>query len=163
MIAPIICFHNADEENGFLSNWFMSPFSSGSIDYSSVEQYMMHQKALVFHDFDIAKKIISQSDANEIKKLGRAVSNYNETVWNGIRQIVVYQGLLMKFRQNSELKKALIETGSAILAECAVNDHIWGIGLGMNDSKRFDLDFWNGQNLLGFSLMEARQELGVEL
>ena len=33
----IICFHNPDEENGYLSNWFHSDFSIDEIEFSSME------------------------------------------------------------------------------------------------------------------------------
>ena len=35
---PVICFHNADEENGYLSNWYPSAFTLKGIDFSSMEQ-----------------------------------------------------------------------------------------------------------------------------
>ena len=73
--------------------------------------------------------------------------------------IVVYEGLLEKFRQNSELQEKLLATGQKILAECAVRDVIWGIGLSMKDEKRFDMKEWKGQNLLGFSIMKVRDRL----
>ena len=44
----IICFHNPDEEYGFLSNWYHSEFIVSEIVFSSMEQYMMYQKAFVF-------------------------------------------------------------------------------------------------------------------
>lgn len=47
------------------------------------------------------------------------------------------------------------------MAECAVKDRIWGIGLLMRDERRFDMAQWRGQNLLGFSLMEVRSPLSV--
>ena len=28
----IICFHNPNEENGYLSNWYMSPFTALFLD-----------------------------------------------------------------------------------------------------------------------------------
>lgn len=45
------------------------------------------------------------------------------------------------------------------MAECAVQDKIWGIGLSMKDDRRYDMKEWQGQNLLGFSLMYVRREL----
>ena len=50
----IICFHNPDEENGYLSNWYLSQFSINGIQFSSMEQYMMYKKAVCFKDDDIA-------------------------------------------------------------------------------------------------------------
>jgi len=40
-----------------------------------------------------------------------------------------------------------------------VQDKIWGIGLSMKDERRLHLDKWQGQNLLGFSLMRVRSVL----
>jgi len=64
-----------------------------------------------------------------------------------------------KFKQNVELQKQLMETENCILAECAVQDKIWGIGLSMKDERRFDINEWKGQNLLGFAIMSVREKL----
>lgn len=87
------------------------------------------------------------------------MQNYNENYWNGVRQLIVYDGLQAKFSQNEELKKKLLDTKEAVLAECAVRDRIWGIGLSMTDGSRFDRDKWSGQNLLGYSLMMVREKI----
>ena len=153
----IICFHNPDETGGYLSNWYLSDFKVHDVQYTSMEQFMMHQKALTFHDAEIAAQILNTSDVGKIKALGRSVHNYNDIIWNGVRQIIVYQGLLAKFSQNQVLKEKLLETGDDILAECAVQDRIWGIGLSMKDPKRFQMEESQGSNLLGFSLMLVRE------
>ena len=155
----IRCFHNPDEENGYLSNWYLSEFKIDSIKFSSMEQYMMYKKAIVFDDTEIAKEILETTDVSKIKALGRQVLNYNDTYWNGVRQIIIYKGLLEKFSQNKDLKKRLLNTGNDILAECAVQDKIWGIGLSMKDVNRWDMEKWRGQNLLGFALMMVREDL----
>lgn len=159
-MRKIICFHNPDEANGYLSNWYLSDFCVNNIRYSSMEQYMMYQKALLFDDREMGEKILDTDNVGKIKALGRAVKNYEDILWNGLRQLIVYQGLLEKFQQNIELKEKLLATQNHILAECAVQDRIWGIGLSMKDERRFDLDKWQGQNLLGFSLMRVRAVLG---
>lgn len=155
----IICFHNPDEENGYLSNWYPVKFTVDSVAFSSMEQFMMYKKALYFGDYNIAKRILASNDVAYIKELGRLVSNYNESYWNGIRQIVVFEGLLAKFSQNESLKEQLKATNGSILAECAVKDRIWGIGLSMNDPNRLDINRWKGQNLLGYTLMMVRERL----
>lgn len=156
---PVICFHNVGEENGYLSNWYPSPFTLHGVDFSSMEQYMMYRKAICFGDDKIAAQILATEDVAEIKTLGRLVAGYDENLWNGVRQIVVYEGLLAKFSQNPELKERLKSSGSAVLAECAVKDRIWGIGLSMRDPDRFDRTKWKGQNLLGYALMMVREKL----
>lgn len=154
-----VCFHNPDEENGFLSNWYPSSFTLDGVDFSSMEQYMMYRKALCFGDTKTAEKILAVHDVAKIKVLGRQVSPYEESTWNGLRQLVVYEGLLAKFSQNEALKARLLATGDAVLAECAVHDCIWGIGLSMEDPGRRDKSKWRGQNLLGYTLMMVRERL----
>ena len=152
-------FHNPNEENGYMSNWWLSDFIIDNITFSSMEQYMMYQKAICFKDTNTAEKILKISDVAQIKALGRLVKNYDDNYWNGVRQIVVYEGLLAKFSQNDELKNQLIATDVAILAECAVQDRIWGIGLSMKDENRFARTKWKGQNLLGYALMKVRDKI----
>ena len=106
-MMEIICFHNPDEENGYLSNWYESKFIVDHVKFSSMEQFMMYQKAITFQDQTIAKEILQIKDSAKIKLMGRQVRNYNDHIWNGIRQIVVYEGLIAKFSQNEELKKQL--------------------------------------------------------
>ena len=158
-MMKVICFHNPEEINGYLSNWFLADFCVGDIRFSSMEQYMMYQKAVLFQDTDTAEEILKTSNVGKIKGLGCSVKNYVDAVWNGMRQTVVYEGLLEKFQQNEELKQKLLATKNHMLAECAVQDKIWGIGLSMKDERRFDLNEWQGQNLLGFALMRVREKL----
>ncbi len=157
----IVCFHNPDEENGYLSNWYNSYFRLDNVKFSSMEQYMMYKKAICFGDDKIAREILATDDVVRIKELGRLVSNYNDNIWNGKRQIIVYQGLIAKFAQNEELLHKLQQTGDAVLAECAIKDTIWGIGLSMSDPKRLEIEQWRGQNLLGYAIMMVREILSV--
>lgn len=158
-MREIICFHNPDEEYGWLSNWYLSDLNVDDVSFSSMEQYMMYEKAVTFEDFKTAEKILKTQNTAMIKQYGRQVANYNDIIWNGIRQIVVYNGLFAKFSQNKTLRENLGKTGSAVLAECAVKDRVWGIGLSMNDPNCFDMNKWNGQNLLGFTIMQVREQL----
>lgn len=40
-MMEVICFHNQEEINGYLSNWFLADFCVWDIRFSSMEQYMM--------------------------------------------------------------------------------------------------------------------------
>lgn len=155
----IICFHAPNEEYGYLSNWYISRFELDGITYTSMEQYMMYQKAITFDDKTVAQQILTTEDVIQVKALGRAVHNYNDTVWNGVRQIIVYKGLMAKFSQNEALKEKLLSTGNSILAEAARTDSVWGIGISIKDNARFDINKWKGKNLLGFALMQVRDSL----
>ena len=155
----IICFHNPSEDYGFLSNWYLSDFQIDGITFTSMEQYIMYKKAICFKDENIANQILAEKNVVKIKELGRLVSGYDEHIWNGVRQIIIYEGLLAKFSQNEFLKGRLLDTKNSILAECAVKDRIWGIGLSLTDPKRLIPSEWKGQNLLGYVLMMVRGRL----
>ncbi len=157
-----VFFHNPDEENAFLSNWYFSPFVIEGRRFTSLEQWMMWKKATVFGDAETALTILATDDFPTIKALGRRVTPYNNHVWNGLRQVVVYEGLLAKFRQNPDLRSKLLATGDAPLAECSEDDLIWGNGMRMTDPRRHDRTCWRGQNLMGYTLMAVREALKVE-
>ena len=142
-----------------MSNWFPSRFAVDGVAYSSLEQFMMHRKAHCFGGKAVDAQIMRTDDPAAIKKPGRLVSNYDNNHWNGVRQIVVYEGLLAKFSQNAEMAGFLKATGSSILAECSAGDRIWGNGLSMTDPVRLDRAKWTGQNLMGYTLMMVRDKL----
>ena len=98
-------------------------------------------------------------NAAEIKALGRAVQRFDDKIWIKVREEIVRRGVREKFRQNPELSEKLEKTGKEIIAECAVKDRIWGIGLSMKDENRFCIDKWRGQNLLGKILMQVRDDI----
>lgn len=155
----MICFHNPEEENGYLSNWYLSEFTVNGVTFSSMEQYMMYEKALLFQDQETVEKVLQTDNVAEIKALGRAVQHFDDKIWIKVREKIVYRGVLEKFRQNPELAEKLEKTGEEIIAECAVKDRIWGIGLSMKDENRLCIDKWKGQNLLGKILMQVREDI----
>ena len=120
---------------------------------------MMYEKAILFKDQTTAEKILQTDDVAEIKALGRTVQNFDDKIWTKEREGIVYNGVLEKFRQNPELAEKLEKTGEEIIAECAVKDRIWGIGLSMKDDDRLSIDKWRGQNLLGRILMRVREDI----
>ena len=159
MSTNIICFHNPDEPNGWLSNWHLSEFEVGGVKYTSLEQYMMHCKALMFGDTATASKIMATADVAAIKKLGRSVSPFDAVSWSTLGLLYVTDGLYAKYSQNPQLLRCLLGTGEALLVECAVRDHIWACGRSMNDPRRFNPTEWDGKNQLGYATMYVRAKL----
>ena len=120
---------------------------------------MMERKALLFGDKAAAEKIMQTQDQHTMQDLGRSVKPYVSQIWNGMKQIIVYRAVCAKFEQNPGLCRLLLSTGTAMLVECSHSDKVWGVGLGMYDANADDYTKWNGQNLLGFTLMAVREEL----
>ena len=158
----VVCFHLTTEPNGYLSNWYHSSFELEGNHYCCVEQYLMRTKALTFGDRNIAEQMIQTEDPAKMQQLGWQVSGYDDNIWAGMRQLVAFSALKAKFSQNSILRERLLTTGDAVLAECAVKDRIWGIGLGMQSQGIRELSKWPGRNLLGFTLMMVREQLREE-
>lgn len=142
-----------------LSQWWPCKFEEKNEVYFSAEQWMMAEKARLFNDGDALKKILKTFDNKEIKKIGREIKGFNEELWRFERSSIVKKGNLLKFSQNKDLKKYLISTEEKILVEASPYDEIWGVGLSRNDKKIRLPDNWKGLNLLGFILMEVRDEL----
>lgn len=103
----------------------------------------------------LLRKILATTDVAVIKVPGRQVKGYNDSYWNGVRQLLVYEGLKEKFAQNEDLKIQLLDMEDSILADCTVND-LMEIGLLMKDSNRLEPEKWRCQNLLGYALMMVR-------
>ncbi|MBQ6267836.1 MAG: NADAR family protein [Clostridia bacterium] len=152
-------YSEQDPETGYLSNWYPCRFTVDGMAFSSAEQYMMFRKAVAFHDEVQKAAILATDDPGKIKACGRKVQHFDPAVWNGIRQFVMLDALMAKFGQNEDLKRRLLATGDALLAECAPKDPVWGIGLHAQDPRCPDTKEWQGQNLLGFTLMTVREKL----
>lgn len=120
---------------------------------------MMAQKAKVFGDEEVMNQILAETDQMTIKRLGRLVKNYDDSVWTERRFQIVVEGNLAKFSQNEDLRHFLLSTGDKILVEASPKDTIWGIGFDEFAPEATNPALWNGENLLGFALMEVRDRL----
>lgn len=154
----IINFWRPFEENGFLSQWYKSPFEEDGIYFFNAEQYMMYRKAVLFNDEKTAARILRQSDPKKIKALGRGVKGFIEDIWDDYKYQIVVQGNLLKFGNNPDLLELLVNTGDAYLVETSPYDRVWGVG-----TKSTNINDWNGKNLLGMALMDVRHILCVSL
>lgn len=187
-----VCFWQEFKNHGYLSQWFSdadyntnhndlnynpqftgidlfderSTNANKTFTFHNCEQYMMFQKASLFKDVRIKQKIIQEHNPKNIKKLGREVKNFNNETWNKYKEFIIYQGNLLKFSANEDLKEKLLNTGNKVLIETSPFDSVYGVGLDYYgrdlNKQQFDVlnvDDWKGSNLLGFALMQVRDEL----
>lgn len=141
------------------SQWFPFEFQENGNIYKTAEHYMMAGKARLFNDHEILEQILKTETPNQAKSLGRKVRNFDPETWNEHKYEIVKQGNRLKFSQNEKFKEFLLSTDDKILVEASPYDKIWGIGMLESDAKAKDPTQWNGENLLGFALMEVRDEL----
>jgi ribA/ribD-fused uncharacterized protein len=147
------------QKSCFSQWWGGHPFVYEEIEYLTTEHWMMAQKARLFEDEKTLQKILVAKTAAEAKKLGREVQNFVENQWKKERFEIVKKGNLLKFGQHEDLKSFLLNTKDRILVEASPVDHIWGIALAADDPAASFPQKWKGLNLLGFALMEVRDEL----
>lgn len=141
------------------SQWWKEDFAVDIEEYCCMEQYMMAEKARLFGDNDIEDKIMQSKEPKEIKSLGRKVKNFDEKLWDKCKYSIVLNGNCAKFMQNKPLMDYLISTEDKILVEASPYDDIWGIKMSVDNNEIKNPLAWKGKNLLGFALMEVRNEL----
>jgi ribA/ribD-fused uncharacterized protein len=153
--------HTVKEEitKACFSQWFPFQFEENGIEYKTAEHYMMAGKAKLFNDNITLEEILKSDSPNQAKNLGRKVKNFDPKLWNEHKYEIVKQGNFLKFSQNEKFKEFLLSTNDKILVEASPYDTIWGIGMLETDTKAQEPSLWNGENLLGFALMEVRDLL----
>ena len=144
---------------GPFNQFHPSVFTVDGISYVCAEQYMHAGKARLFGDTAMAERIMRSDSPHEHKMMGGRVSGFDSEIWDAHKVGIVTTGNLAKFGQNAGLRRRLLDTGDAILAEANPKDFIWGIGLSVDDPAAQDPANWQGQNLLGKVLMQVRQTL----
>ena len=124
--------------------------------YNCCEQYMMFWKAMLFHDFEIARRIMAEKDPRLQQLLGREVRGFNNALWDRNSERIVYSGNKLKFDQHIDLRIRLVGTYPLLLVEASPTDLIWGVGLAEDNPLILDERNWRGKNLLGKTLTRIR-------
>jgi ribA/ribD-fused uncharacterized protein len=125
--------------------------------FNCCEQWMMVCKAILFNDGQTFRKIMDEKSPSKQKDLGREVQNYDNDIWNNYKYRIVFDGNEYKFDQNPELKEFLCSFHPfTTFAEASPWDKIWGIGLGPDDARAYDINTWQGENLLGKAITRLR-------
>lgn len=141
------------------SNFHPAQFEIDGIHFESSEQAYMFFKAVYFDDMDTAMKILEAKTPGKCKRLGRKVIGFDDKQWRMVSMDYMEIACFAKFAQNADLYDGLAETTDKILVEASPRDCYWGIGIGADDSSRFDEDKWQGENKLGIVLMDIRKQL----
>jgi ribA/ribD-fused uncharacterized protein len=141
------------------SQWHPCEFTIKNIKYCCAEQYMMHQKAVLFRDRRAAAAILETDNPKSQKKLGRLVQRFALEKWEANCRKIVHDGNVAKFSQNEDLRRQLFATAGTTLVEATPMDKVWGAGLRANDERINDRRAWLGENRLGQILTEVRDEL----
>ncbi|RPB16240.1 DUF1768-domain-containing protein [Morchella conica CCBAS932] len=166
--GPVFFWKPHEVPHGIFSQWYEAPFTapdpsgSGTVTYNTAEQFMMHQKALLFNDPAIAAEILETTNPRLQRSLGRAVKGFDEGVWVANRSRIVEEVSYHKFIKDPAV---LLGTGERELVEASPRDAVWGIGRGAVRGALEDREGKRGRwglNLLGKALMRAREKIRAE-
>lgn len=129
-------------ENGFLSNFYLCPIEYDGIIWPSVEHAYQAAKCADLYD----RWKFKTMSAGQAKRMGRKIEIRPD--WEHIKRDIMYNLVWLKFNQNPDMAKMLLDTGDALLEEGNTwGDKYWGTVDGI------------GQNHLGMILMHIREEL----
>ena len=146
-------------DSSCFSQWFPIGFDIEDVHYKTAEHYMMAGKARLFGDDERLAAILASDTPGKARALGRQVRGFVDERWKEARAEIVIGGNVAKFGQDDALRAYLLASTGRILVEASPLDRIWGIGLAADDHRATDPRQWDGLNLLGFSLMVARERL----
>jgi ribA/ribD-fused uncharacterized protein len=143
------------------SQWWRAAFEVDGVTYPTAEHFMMASKARLFDDVSTADRILAVPDPQQAKNLGREVRDFDEKTWSEHRFDIVIRANAAKFSQRPDLLRYLLGTEKRVIVEASPEDRIWGIGLAAADERAQRPSTWQGLNLLGFALMDVRDQLAA--
>ena len=144
---------------GCLSQWWPAPFTVDGVTYPTAEHWMMAGKARLFRDDQALAAVLAAGSPKAAKAAGRSVRGFDEQAWAASRFELVVAGNLAKFQHNPDLGAFLAATRPKVLVEASPRDRIWGIGMTAGHPDAGRPSRWRGANLLGFALMNVRDQL----
>src|SRR6266480_229839 len=118
-----VYFWRPQDLNGFMSQWYTSPFTHEGITYHTAEMWMMVQKAKLFNDEETAEKMLRTTEPKQQKGLGRMVKSFDKADWDREKERIVEEGSWMKFTQSENvetLKALLLATGEKEIVEVRI-------------------------------------------
>ena len=175
--AEVVAFFGEGEAWGCFSNFysnghdfeFVVPqelFAAGfrtqterTVKCAFAEKAVMLCKAAVMGDDETFALIVAASTPDDAKKLGRAIKGFSQALWDEVVCSVAFEVIFQKFQKQPEVREVLLMTADAVLAETSPWDGIWGIKMAANDPRVRAPSQWQGTNILGWALMEARSIL----
>ncbi len=134
---------------GYLANYSDHGFFKDGKYWPTAEHYFQAQK---FFDESIQERIRLAETPKEASTIGRDRKLPLRSDWEQVKQDIMLETVLLKFRAHPDILKLLIETGDEELIENTTKESYWGCGPNKD-----------GQNNYGKILVKARKILKEEL
>ncbi len=113
-------------KDSFLFNFNPSKFEKDGVTYCCNEQYLISQKALLFKDPDIHKKIMESKNPAEMKHI--CVQNYDHDICKRERLRIMKEGYFINFAKMQCTKKNLSKPRHRSCVKQAHMTHTGAVG-----------------------------------
>lgn len=144
-----IYFYAAREQPyGCFSNFSAHGFMLDQLYWATSEHYFQAQK---FINTPYLEKVRQTKTPKDAANLGRSRALPLRSDWEQVKDEVMRNAVLQKFRTHADIREILLATGDEFLVENSPIDYYWGCG---KDGS--------GKNKLGLILMEVREILRNE-
>jgi ribA/ribD-fused uncharacterized protein len=141
----VIKFYGTGCEYGCFSNFASYPIRLYGRVWPTVEHFFQAQK---FPDTDYEEAIRQARSPAKAKGMGRTRRYRLRRDWESVKDGIMREAVLAKFRQHEDIRAILLATGDAEIVEDSPTDSYWGAGTR-----------GGGRNRLGQILMSVREEL----
>lgn len=145
---------------GCFNQWSPHPISDGDVTFNCAEQAMMVKKAWMFDNYVTANELMKITRPIDMKA---KIKGMDKAVWKAMQFDFLVGINLAKFTQHTDIKEVLLSTGTDVLVGASTYDTNLGIGTYESRAATLNVDEWEGENVLGFVLMEVRRILAKEL
>ena len=142
-------FYKEFGDLGYLANYSNHGFTLDGVFYKTVEHYY---QAMKYDDEEIRNRIINAETPKEASNIGRDRNNKRIDNFKAIKNEVMFNGILEKFRQNRDIAYKLVETRNEPIAEATIDEYYWGIGKDRS-----------GENNVGKILVSVRERIKREI
>ena len=138
----------------------MEDFYTTADSYLCMEQYMMAGKAELFGDEEIRDQILEmQRPKSRSRPWAARCGALSRRYGTSSSTPLCCLATGTNSARTANCGSFSLSTGDSVLVEASPYDAIWGIRLAASFPEAQDPMKWRGQNLLGFALMEVRDEL----
>ena len=143
----IYFYSTREQPYGCFSNFSWHGFELDGAWWATSEHYFQAQK-FINTDRPWFNKIREVKTPKEAAKMGRDRSHPLRTDWERVKDEIMQQAVLQKFKTHADIREILLATGNELIVENSPIDYYWGCG---KDGS--------GKNRLGEILMTVREIL----
>jgi len=110
---------------GYLATYSNHGFYKDGVYFKTSEHYYQSQK---FEDEEVRQLIINAKTPKIASEIGRDRKYKLREDWEEIKQKVMFDAVLFKFKANPDILEKLLSTGEEEIVEETVKENYWGCG-----------------------------------